>query len=79
MSGADVAYVCTTATQLAMADSMRTGQIRPITMTEINKAIDTTRPSAGPWFDTARNVVEFSNGDGAYDDLANYLRTRKFR
>ncbi|WP_431236255.1 ATP-binding protein (plasmid) [Mycolicibacterium psychrotolerans] len=79
MSGADVTYVCTTATQLAMAESMRSGQIRPITMTDINNAIDTTRPSAGPWLETARNVVEFANGDGTYDELARYLRTRKIR
>jgi SpoVK/Ycf46/Vps4 family AAA+-type ATPase len=79
MSGADVAYICTTATQLAMAESLRTGQVRPITMTDVNAAIEQTHPSAGPWFDIARNVVEFSNSDGTYDDLAKYLRARKFR
>ena len=26
-----------------------------------------------------RNVVEFANTDGTYDDLAKYLRSRKFR
>ncbi|WP_445167605.1 AAA family ATPase [Mycolicibacterium sp. Dal123E01] len=79
LSGADVAHICTTATQLAMAESLRSGQVRPITMTDINAAIEQVRPSAGPWFDTARNVVEFSNSDGTYDDLAKYLRTKKFR
>ncbi len=77
--GADVTYVCTTATQLAMADSLRTGQVRPITMTDINAAITQTRPSTGPWFDSARTVVEFSNSDGTYDELAKYLRGKKFR
>ena len=37
------------------------------------------RPSASQWFDLARNVVEFGNRDGTYDDLAKYMRRRKFR
>ncbi|OJZ75270.1 AAA family ATPase [Mycobacterium paraffinicum] len=78
-SGADLAYVCEIATQLAMADSMRSGQVRPVLMADIDNALAQIRPSTGPWFETARNVVEFANGDGTYDELAKYLRRRKFR
>ncbi|RJO77957.1 ATP-binding protein [Nocardia panacis] len=78
-SGADLAHVCTTATQLAMADALRTGAVRPITMADIGSALSEIRPTAGAWFESARNVVEFANGDGAYDELAKYLRTRKSR
>jgi len=78
-SGADLAHVCDTATQLAMADSMRSGQVRPVTMADVDAAIGQIRPSAGPWFETARNVVEFGNSDGTYDELAKYLRHKKFR
>lgn len=78
-SGADLAYVCETATQLAMADSLRSGQVRPVTMADIDAAAGQIRPSTGPWFDTARNVVEFANGDGTYDELAKYMRRKKFR
>lgn len=78
-SGADLAYVCETATQLAMADSMRSGQVRPVAMADIDTAIAQIRPSTGPWFETARNVVEFANNDGTYDELAKYLRRKKFR
>lgn len=78
-SGADLAYVCETATQLAMAHSMRSGQVRPVTMTDIETAIAQIRPSTGPWFATARNVVEFANSDGTYDELAKYLRRKKIR
>jgi hypothetical protein len=48
-------------------------------MADVDNAIAQIRPSAGPWFETARNVVEFANNDGTYDDLAKYLRHRKFR
>lgn len=78
-SGADVAHVCDTATQLAMAESLRDGAVRPVRMGDIDAALAQIKPSAGPWFDTARNVVEFANGDGTYDDLANYLRRKKIR
>jgi SpoVK/Ycf46/Vps4 family AAA+-type ATPase len=78
-SGADLAHICETATQLAMSDSMRSGQIRPVTMAGVDAATSQIRPSAGPWFETARNVVEFANKDGTYDELAKYLRRRKFR
>lgn len=78
-SGADLAYVCDTATQLGMAASMRSGEVRPVTMADIDTAIAQIKPSTGPWFETARNVVEFANNDGAYDDLAKYLRRKKFR
>lgn len=78
-SGADLAYVCEIATQLAMSDSMRSGQVRPVLMADIDNALAQIRPSTGPWFETARNVVEFANSDGTYDELAKYLRRRKFR
>lgn len=78
-SGADLAHVCVSATQLAMADSMRTGEVRPVLMDDVHAAVAQIRPSAGPWFETARNVVEFANNDGTYDELAKYLRRRKIR
>jgi SpoVK/Ycf46/Vps4 family AAA+-type ATPase len=78
-TGADLAHICDTATQLAMADSARSGQVRPISMDDINAAMDQIRPSASQWFDVARNVVEFGNRDGAYDELAKYMRRKRFR
>lgn len=78
-SGADLAHVCDTATQLAMADSLHTGQVRPVRMSDVEAALRQVHPSTGPWFDTARNVVEFGNRDGTYDDLAKYLRRNKIR
>lgn len=78
-SGADLAHVCDSATQLAMADSMRSGQVRPVAMADVTASLAQIRPSTGPWFETARNVVEFANNDGSYDELAKYLRRRKTR
>lgn len=78
-SGADLAHVCTSATQLAMAESIRSGTVRPVGMRDVESALAQVRPSAAAWFESARNVVEFANNDGTYDELAKYMREKKFR
>ncbi|MEV6274487.1 ATP-binding protein [Nocardia sp. NPDC051832] len=78
-SGADLAHLCTSATQLAMADAIRTGEVRPVTMHDLEAVRGDIKPSAAAWFESARNVVEFANGDGTYDELARYMRGRKLR
>jgi SpoVK/Ycf46/Vps4 family AAA+-type ATPase len=76
-SGADLAHVCTTATERALADSVRTGTVRPIGQDDLTAALGEVRPSTGPWFATARNVVTFANTDGSYDELAAYLKKNR--
>jgi ATP-dependent 26S proteasome regulatory subunit len=76
-SGADLAHVCTTAAERALALSMRDGRLHALTTKDLESAIREIRPSTGPWFATARNVVAFANTDGEYDDLAAYLRKNK--
>jgi SpoVK/Ycf46/Vps4 family AAA+-type ATPase len=75
-SGADLAYICETAAERALLDSARSGKVRLIEMRDLDAAVRDVRPSTGPWFDIARNVAQFSNSDGTYDDLLAYLRTK---
>jgi AAA+ superfamily predicted ATPase len=76
-SGADLAFVCESAAERALLDSVRTGRPRMIEMRDLTAAVKDSRPSIGPWLQTARNVAEFANADGSYDDLLAYLRTRR--
>jgi SpoVK/Ycf46/Vps4 family AAA+-type ATPase len=76
-SGADIAHVCESAAELALLDSVRSGEVRMIGNADLEAAIADVKPSLGAWFDTARNVALFANEGGAYDDLAGYLRKRK--
>jgi SpoVK/Ycf46/Vps4 family AAA+-type ATPase len=76
-SGADLAHVCSTAAERALAASMRAGRLVPVTTPDLEAAAREIRPSTGPWFATARNVVTFANTDGSYDDLAAYLRKHR--
>jgi AAA+ superfamily predicted ATPase len=76
-SGADIAHICDTAAEIALLDSVATGQARTIRMDDLDAAISDVRPSIGPWLESARNVALFANQDGDYDELAAFLRKRK--
>lgn len=73
-SGADLAHLCTSAAERALAATLAAGQLRPLTTADLDAALGEIRPSTGPWFATARSVVTFANTDGSYDELAAYLK-----
>jgi len=78
-SGADVVHLSEAATELAMEDSMRSGTPRAITTEDFRRALREVQPSTRSWLSTARNYAEFANEGGMFDELADFLRTRKNR
>jgi len=76
-SGADLTHLVDGAAELAMEDSIRSGQPRAIGMADFRRALRDVKPSTGAWFDTARNVAQFANEDGTYDDLVTYMRAHR--
>jgi hypothetical protein len=76
-SGADLAHICETAAEQALLDSARQGAVRMIGMADLERAVREVRPSIGPWLEVARNVAQFTNEGGVYDDLLVYLRQRR--
>lgn len=76
-TGADLAHLVDSAAEFAMMDSLRSGTVRMMTMQDFENAFKQVRPSAGPWFSSARNIVEYGNRDGQYDDLAAYMKANK--
>ncbi|MQA85079.1 MAG: AAA family ATPase [Streptosporangiales bacterium] len=76
-TGADLAHLCESAAERVILEVSRTGNVRVIGMADFDAALDEVRPSAGPWFETARNVVEFANEGGRYDELRAYMKRRK--
>lgn len=76
-SGADLAHLCDSAAELALEDSLATGKVRPISGTDFKQALKDVRPSVRPWFETARNYALYSNEGGLYDDLLDYMRSRR--
>ncbi|QIK73612.1 AAA family ATPase [Propioniciclava coleopterorum] len=76
-TGADLAHLCESAAEAAMMASIRTGSPQPITQRDVQAALKDVRPSAGPWFETARNVVEYADRSGEYDALRDYMQRRR--
>lgn len=76
-SGADLVHLVDSAAELAMADSLATGNVRPITMNDFVKVLSEARASTRSWFDTARNYAQFANDGGMYDELLSYMRKQK--
>jgi SpoVK/Ycf46/Vps4 family AAA+-type ATPase len=76
-SGADLAHLCESAAELAMNESMRLKEPRPIRMDDFNQALHKLRPSARAWFETARNFALFANEGGIYDELLEYLKRER--
>ena len=76
-SGADLAHLCDTAAEKALLDSASSGTVRMIEMRDAEAALAEVRPSIGPWLETAKNVAQYANQDGTYDELLAYLRKRK--
>lgn len=76
-SGADIALVCESATEVALMDSVRTGEPRMITMDDLERAAGGVRSSIGPWLETARNIVTYGEDDGTFADLRAYLKRAK--
>ena len=76
-TGADLAHLCESAAELAMIDSVRTGRTRMVNMKDFTSALKQIRPSAGPWFKTARNVVTYADPTGEYEELTTYMKSRR--
>ena len=76
-SGADLEHICATASEKAMMESIRTGEVRPVNMNDMRLALKEVKSSIGPWLQSARNVALHGNQSGQYDELADYLREKK--
>ena len=47
-------------------------------MEDFEKALLEVHSSVKPWFMTAKNYALFSNEGGQYDDLASYLKKKRY-
>ena len=76
-SGADLVHIVESAAEQALTQSVRTGQMHPITQTQLEQAVADTQPSTRAWFGIAHNYALYANEGGQYDDLLAYIRTHK--
>lgn len=76
-SGADIKAVIDMAIEDKLQDSFETGNLEPLTMKSILKAIKKNNPSTKEWFTSAKNYALYSNDSGLYDDILKYLKIKK--
>ncbi|WP_069387670.1 ATP-binding protein [Cellulosimicrobium cellulans] len=78
-SGADLAHLSTTVLQQAMAASMTSGELVPVTTAALLAAARGITPSTTSWFDQVAPVLEFGVDDGTFDQLRAYRVARGLR
>lgn len=76
-SGADLSAVIDLAIESKLEEAMRTGVPKPLVTADLEAAIKKHRATTKEWFTTAKNYALFSNEGGVYDDILNYLKTKK--
>lgn len=78
-SGADLDQLVEQATERAVADALRSGDLRPVRLADFQLALKERKPSTTEWLRRSRNYVNFANQDGFYDDLSQFLEKAKIR
>lgn len=74
-SGADLAGLIETATDLAIEDSlMQDTGVAPITQAHLTEALSEHKATTVEWLTTARNYAKYSNEGGLYDDVVEFLQ-----
>ena len=76
-SGADLGLLCETAAESAMEDSLERGEPRPIEQRDLERAARSIQASTSGWFQVAYNYAMFANEGGVYDELLDYIRSRR--
>lgn len=78
-SGADLAHLVELATERALTEALKSGNLRDITGADFQSALKESKPSTMEWLRRAKNYVNFANQDGMYDDLDQYLEKARIR
>lgn len=72
-SGADLVHLAEVASERALAEALRTGEVRAITQSDVLASLEKVRPTTVEWLDVARRYVTYANQAGLYDDVKSYL------
>jgi SpoVK/Ycf46/Vps4 family AAA+-type ATPase len=76
-SGADLEHLVESAVEAALADSLKTGQVRPIGGRDLEAALARIRPSTTEWFATAKNFATYANDGGQFDEVIEYIKRHR--
>jgi len=57
-----------------LREVMKSGGLRPLLTKDLISAAASVQPSTREWFASARNYALYSNQNGVYDDILQYLK-----
>ena len=72
-SGADIKGVVDRVSERVIEEILQSGEERNITQNDLLEELENAKASTLEWFSMAKNVVEYANDHGVYDELAEYL------
>jgi AAA+ superfamily predicted ATPase len=75
-SGADLKAIVELAVEAKLGEAMKTGRPAPVLTRDLLAAVKQHRPTTKEWFGTARNYAVYSNQDGTYDDILQWLKLK---
>lgn len=78
-SGADLEALMEQATDRALSEALKTGRMRDVTLDDFLAVLKTLKPTTMEWLRRARGYVTYSNADGFYDELGQFLDRQKIR
>ncbi len=73
-SGADLENLVNTAVDLAIEESLETGNEHPVSARHLKEAQSEVKATTLEWLTTARNYAKYSNAGGQYDDVSAFLK-----
>jgi SpoVK/Ycf46/Vps4 family AAA+-type ATPase len=79
LSGADLALLCSRATQVAFDASLRQGRTCPVAQAHLEEALADTPRSTDTWFRSAESYVQFADDGDRYEELRRHLAGRRGR
>jgi SpoVK/Ycf46/Vps4 family AAA+-type ATPase len=72
-SGADIKGIVDRVGEIIIEAILESGEELQITQDDLLDVIELTKTTTTEWFSMAKNVVEYANGSGIYDELEEYM------
>lgn len=76
-SGADIKGVVDKVSEDIIEQIIESGEDMKINQEDLSYMIDSTKQSTIEWFGMAKNVIEYANASGIYDELKEYINSNK--
>lgn len=76
-SGADIKGIVNRVGEKVIEEILESGTEKKIMHKDLEECIEETKPTTLEWFEMAKNVVEYANESGVYDELKAYMQKLK--